>query len=40
MKRLDLVQLTIIIVGIFSGFYLIGLLPNFYFIYFPGLAMD
>lgn len=31
MKRLDLVQLTIIIVGIFSGFYLIGLIPKFLF---------
>jgi hypothetical protein len=31
MKRLDLVQLTIIIVGILSGFYLIGLMPRFIF---------
>jgi hypothetical protein len=33
MKRLDLVQLTIIIVGIFSGFYFIISLPQFlYFV--------
>jgi hypothetical protein len=38
MKRLDLVQLTIIIVGIFSGFYLIGLLPQFLFYLFSWLS--
>lgn len=37
MKRLDLVQLTIIIVGIFSGFYLIGLIPQFLFYLFSWL---
>lgn len=31
MKRLDLVQLTIIIVGIFSAFFMIGLVPAFLF---------
>ncbi len=34
MKRLDLVQLTIIIVGIFSAFYIVGLLPQFLFYFF------
>jgi hypothetical protein len=38
MKRLDLMQLTIIIVGIFSGFYLTGLLPKFLFFLFSWLS--
>jgi hypothetical protein len=38
MKRLDLVQLIIIIVGIFSGFYLMGLIPKFLFYLFSWLS--
>ena len=34
MKRLDLVQLTIIIVGIFSAFFLVGLIPQFLYYFF------